>query len=341
VKALRDGTAASEGGRPQRRWWGWLKLLFRVLILVLVTWGIAKTVRQAQQEFAAHQFAWREVDLGWLCLAAVSYVAGLAPCWVFWHRTLWAMGQRPRWQESLRAHWIGHLGKYIPGKAMVVVLRTGLVYSERVNRTVAATSVFVETLTMMAVGAFVAAVCLLLTNQNVLLMWLAVGMMVGSGAPTLPPIFRRLVRLLQVRRANPQIDEAIAGVDYRLMAFGWSIISVGWVLMGVSLWATLQAIPGAGLSLREVPLLVATVGLAMVAGFVSLIPGGLGARDYVLMKLLAPHCGAHVALMSAVLLRVVWLLSEVVLSAILYVDLVRARRGAARSRARLECGNDV
>ncbi|NLX57198.1 MAG: hypothetical protein GXY58_18985, partial [Planctomycetaceae bacterium] len=184
MKALRDGTAASEGGRPQRRWWGWLKLLFRVLILVLVTWGIAKTVRQAQQEFAAHQFAWREVDLGWLCLAAVSYVAGLAPCWVFWHRTLWAMGQRPRWQESLRAHWIGHLGKYIPGKAMVVVLRTGLVYSERVNRTVAATSVFVETLTMMAVGAFVAAVCLLLTNQNVLLMWLAVGMMVGSGAPT-------------------------------------------------------------------------------------------------------------------------------------------------------------
>ena len=52
--------------------------------------------------------------------------------------------------------------------------------------------------------------------------------------------------MLQVRRANPQIDEAIAGVDYRLMAFGWLIISVGWVLMGLSLWATLRAIPGGG-----------------------------------------------------------------------------------------------
>jgi hypothetical protein len=228
----------------------------------------------------------------------------------------------------MRAHWIGHLGKYIPGKAMVVILRTGLVYSDRVNRTVAATSVFVETLTMMAVGAFVAAVCLLLTTRDAALTWLAVGMMVGSGAPTLPPIFRRIVKLLQVHRANPQIDEAIAGVDYRLMAFGWLIISAGWVLMGISLWATLQAIPGAGVPLRELPLLIATVGLAMVAGFISLIPGGLGVRDWILMTLLAPQCGAKVALVSAVLLRIVWLLSEVAVSAILYVDVLRARRQA-------------
>jgi len=322
------GSDDVSAGSGRRRRWAVLKQLFRLAILALVAWGIWKTVQQAQAEFTAREFAWRQVDPGWLLLAGLLYLGGLAPCWVFWHRTLWAMGQRPTWRESMRAHWIGHLGKYIPGKAMVVVMRTGLVYSERVNRTVAATSVFIETLTMMAVGAFVAAVSLLLSSKDARLTWLALGMMVGSGAPTLPPIFRRIVRLLQVRRANPQIDQAMAGVSYRLMGFGWLIISGGWVLMGVSLWATLRAIPGAGLPLDQLPLITATVGLAMVAGFISLIPGGLGVRDGILMTLLAPQCGAQVALVSAVLLRVVWLLSEVVVSAILYVDVLRVRRQA-------------
>lgn len=322
-----DGAAIAPGAVGRRRWWRPVKQVLRLLILALVTWGIWKTVRKAQGELAQHEFAWDQVDVRWLGLAAVLYVAGLVPCWIFWHRTLWAMGQRPRWRESLRAHWIGHLGKYIPGKAMVVVLRTGLVFSDRVSRTVAATSVFIETLTMMAVGAFVAAVCLLLTTENRSLTWVALAMMIGSGTPTLPPIFRRVVKLLQVHRANPQIDAAIAGVDYRLMAFGWLIIGIGWVSMGLSLWATLEAMPGAALSLRALPLLTATVGLAMVAGFISLIPGGLGVRDWLLMTLLAPTCGPTVALVSAVLLRVVWLLSEVVISAILYMDVLYARRG--------------
>ncbi len=84
-------------------------------------------------------------------------------------------------------------------------------------------------------------------------------------------------------------------------------------------------------SLRELPLLTATVGLAMVAGFISLIPGGLGVRDWILMTLLAsqPQYGAKVAIVSAVLLRIVWLLSEVAVSAILYVDVLRVRRQAS------------
>ena len=64
----------------------------------------------------------------------------------------------------------------------------------------------------------------------------------------------------------------------------------------------------------------------MVAGFLSLIPGGLGVRDWILMTLLAPQYGAKTAVVSTVLLRVVWLLSELVVSAILYVDVLRVRR---------------
>jgi hypothetical protein len=329
MQPQRDSTDVREDRWP-RRWVPVLKLLFRVVVLILVTGGIWETVQQASNEFARHQFALEQVDLRWLCAAGLLYLVGLAPCGVFWHRTLWAMGQTPTWRESMRAFWIGHLGKYVPGKAMVVILRTGLIHSERVNRTVAATSVFIETLTMMAVGAFVSAVILLLTSDHAALTWLAVGLMLLSGIPTYPPLFRRVVRWLQVHRANPRIDQAIAGVGGRLIGFGWLIISIGWLVLGLSLWATLRAIPGAEpgwiASFRELPLLTAAVGLAMIAGFLSLIPGGLGVRDWILMTLLAPQYGAKTALVSAVLLRIVWLLSELVISAILYVDVLRVRR---------------
>ncbi len=308
-------------------------LSVRVLVLCLVAWGIWRTVSKALPQLAERGFSVRQVSLLWMSAAGFFYLIGLVPCWLFWHRTLRAMGQEPRWRESARAFWIGHLGKYVPGKAMVVVLRTGLVHSERVSRTAAATSVFVETLSMMAVGAFLASVILLVSSEHWPLTCLALGLMIGSGVPTIPPVFRFLVRLLQVQRANPQIEQAITGVDYRLMATGWVAISVGWVFLGLSLWATLRALPSVEASLGSLPLLTATVALAMVAGFLSLIPGGLGVRDWILMVLLAPHYGADVALVSAILLRLVWLLSELLVSAILYVDVWRARRATVRTNA--------
>lgn len=96
------------------------------------------------------------------------------------------MGQRPWKRASLRAYFVGHLGKYVPGKALVVVIRTALIRSRRVDATVAATSVFVETLTLMAVGALVAASILIILSDQWQLILLAVLLMACSGLPTIP-----------------------------------------------------------------------------------------------------------------------------------------------------------
>lgn len=322
-----DESAGAER-TSRRRWVFAIKTLIRLLVLSLVGWGIWRTVAKAADQWP-EDLSWIDIDPAWFALAGVFYAAGLVPCWVFWHRTLLAMGQAPNWRESLRAFWIGHLGKYVPGKAMVVILRTSLVQSDRVSKTVAATSVFVETLTMMSVGAFLSSVILLFVSDNIWLTLLAVGLMAGSGIPTLPPIFRRVVRMLRVEKANPQIETAIAGLNYSLVLTGWISIAGGWLLLGASLWATLHALPGTAPALAQLPLLTAAVGLAMVAGFLSLIPGGLGVRDLILMELLVPDYGPVAAFASAILLRLAWLLSELLISAILYVDVWYSRRDAS------------
>ncbi len=303
---------------PRRRLIRIAKLVFRLLIFSLVCYGIWHTVQKAIVDLQAREFGINQIRPWWLVLAGAFYLAGLLPCWLFWQRTLHAMGQRPRWIESLRAYYIGSLGKYVPGKALVVVLRTGLVRSERCDTTVAAVSVFVETLTMMAVGAFVAAAVLgSMYAHQVWLLGLAIGLMLCAGVPTAPPIFRRLVRMVGVKKVNPHIDAALAGLDFRLMLYGWLTIGLGWLLLGLSLWATLQAIPTtttAPVVFSDLPLVTACVALALVAGFLSLLPGGIGIREFVVMTLLAAPFGEGAAAISAILLRLVWLLAELTMA---------------------------
>ncbi|TVS12292.1 MAG: UPF0104 family protein [Planctomycetaceae bacterium] len=299
----------------------WLKNLVRLTLLVLVTIGIWHTIGRAIEDLRAQEFELSQIRPGYLLAAGLCYLAGLLPCWWFWHRTLQAMGQRPTCRETLRAFYIGHLGKYVPGKALVVVLRTDLVRSPRVSTSVAATSVFVETLTMMGMGAFIAAALLAaLFREHVWLIVLALGLMIAAVAPTLPPVFRGLVRLVGVRRVDPDIDAALAGLDYRLMSLGWITVAAGWCLLGVSLWLVLQA-NGAPVTFtpHDLALVTACVALAIVAGFLSLLPGGIGIREFVVMTLLAQPFGAGVAAISAILLRLVWLLGEVLLAGVLYV----------------------
>jgi hypothetical protein len=104
-----------------------------------------------------------------------------------------------------------------------------------------------------------------------------------------------------------------------------------WIVLGLSLVATLKSMPGVQLGEQlgwaELPeallLAICCVALATVAGFLSMIPGGLAVRELVLITLLAPEYGEVAALVSAVLLRLIWLLSEVAVSTILYLAPIR------------------
>jgi uncharacterized membrane protein YbhN (UPF0104 family) len=315
----------------------------------LVAVGIWHFVLKAIDELSAKHFSFGDIRPWWLVVAGVAYLGGSVPSWLLWHRVLHAMGQRPGRFESLRAFFIGHLGKYIPGKAMVVVMRTVLVFSNRCGKTVAAIGVFAETLTTMAVGAFVAAAVLgvlgLWFREGLwlapidptaprIVRWLAewfqeefwpvllsVACMLAVGVPTLPPIFRRLVRMVGARKMDPHIDAALAGLDFRLMLYGWVIVTAGWALTGLSLWATLRAIPTATtipVGWEHWPLATAIAALGVVAGFVSMLPGGVGIREYVVMTLLAGPFGVGAATIAAVLSRLVWLLAELAISVGLY-----------------------
>jgi glycosyltransferase 2 family protein len=191
----------------------------------------------------------------------------------------------------------------------------------------------------MAVGALLAAVLsMFVLKLDWTLTALALGIAAACAAPTIPPVARFLahigaLRLKQptgitsqsngVAGSNEQADKAgseFDGIHLPLLASGWIASSVCWLLLGLSLGATLRAIGVTELdTVAQLPLLVAAVTFAVVSGFASMLPGGLGVRDLLLMQLLAPHFGDANALVAAVLMRLVWLVSELCVCVILYV----------------------
>ena len=101
----------------------------------------------------------------------------------------------------------------------------------------------------------------------------------------------------------------------------WS--SAGWVLLGLSQLAVVRAMGArraakALVALGQVPVVIAAVALATVAGFVvAVLPGGLGVREGVLMSALAPALGPDRAVVAALLLRLVWVVAELAAAAVL------------------------
>ena len=315
--------------RSQARGKKWLLAAVKLLVAAAILWWVWDTLADGWaglRERDGGQWHWQP---WWLVASGGIYLLGLMPFALFWHHVLRVLGQQAHLGETLRAYYIGHLGKYVPSKAMVVVLRAGLIRGRRVDTGVAAVSVFLETLTMMAVGAFAAAAYLaLLYEEEAFVSWscAAALLMLVSLAPTLPPVFRRLVRLSRVGRSNPLITEKLGRLSYRTLLTGWALGLLGWILLGLSYWATLRAMGVPELDpIRHLPRYVAGVSLAVVAGFLLLIlPGGVGVREAFLAKLMLSYLEPRVAeadaaaWASAFLLRLVWTVSELGISGIMY-----------------------
>lgn len=298
----------------------WLLLLLKLAIFALVAWFVRGTLIAAWEQLGRHPL---RLEPLWLLGAGGVYLLGLAPAALFWYYALRVMGQKPGIWDTLRAYYVGHLGKYVPGKALVVIIRVGMVGGEKVHMGVAAASVFVETLTMMAVGAFIAALIVAMAlGEEVMLFWGAVGLMLLAVLPTLPPVFRPIAKAA-VGRNDPAVAARLRNLRYRTLAVGWLCMAPVWAAVGVSLWCVLRAMGIERFSpWDDLPTLTATAALATVAGFLSLIPGGLGVRDLLLIHLLA-HPGLFAlgqveAAVGGALLRIVWVLSETLISAILY-----------------------
>jgi uncharacterized membrane protein YbhN (UPF0104 family) len=298
------------------QWRKWLLLAGKLAVVAVLAWWVHDSIRKGLEELGKHSW---QAQPGWIALSGLLYLAAMFPSALYMQRLLVATGQDAPLPATLRAFYVSQVGKYTPGKAMVVLLRIALLRRPGIEGTVVAAAAFAETLTTMAVGSFWAMVLLIVWHRDSPGLIAAAGaMFLATGLPTLPHVMQWLIRLLGVSRINPTAAEKLGNVPYGTLAAGWLGISLAWPLYALSLWAALRGLGQDAHVLHDMPLHLTSVALSVVAGFLALIPGGLGVREFVLLKLLLPRYGETVAIVSVGLLRLVWLVAEVLISAILY-----------------------
>lgn len=308
---------------------------FKTALLALVAWGVHSTLWQAWQQLESEHWNVSQLRPSWLLIAGTLYLLGqLGPGW-FWWRVLRWLGQPARPLETLRAYYIGHIGKYAPGKAMVIVLRAGLLRCGGTTATAATVAVFFETLTTMGIGAAMAVIILVARFRDDLkLIGIAVLLWAIVSAPTNPTAFRYLVRFTGAGKLDPLMAERLVHIRYGSLVTCWFEIATGWLLMGLSLWATARA---AGFHSQlgifdEVAFCTAAVALSVVGGFLSFLPGGLGVREAVLLELLTPLYHADGALIASLVSRLVWIVAELAIAGVLYPSTRRTPDSGQASR---------
>ena len=301
-----------------------------LLVLAVVLWFAGGTLQQAWQQLSATEV---HLSLGWSIVAALIYLVALAPMAAYWGLALRSLGQHPRTVDLIRGYYLGHLGKYVPGKAMVIALRTGVLKGAGCDARATVVSLFLETLTFMATGAAMAAAMLVIQgNGGPAHVGLALALAAVAGLPVTPPIAKRLARLVLKKRngsisskepaskesASKESADLLDGITWPLALTGLLAASLSWSVLGLSLWATLRAVGvESAMPFSQIGLWIESSSLPMVAGFLSLLPGGVVVRDTLVVELLTPQISPETALLAAALWRLVTVLSEFALCGIM------------------------
>ncbi len=291
------------------------------LIVGAVSWHFARLLRRPE--------LWENppsLRPEWLVGTAGGYVVAFGLWGAYWCRLLATMNQPVKPGAAVRAYFQSQLGKYVPGKALAIVLRVWLVHDSGVRPAVAAVTAVYETLTTMASGCLLAVILFPLAaeipSQH---RWMLLGLLPLATVPIFPAIFNRLAR----RAARPFLaphSPPLPQFTLPDLLRGLAQTSIGWLFLGLSLRATLL-----GFGHDGVPWLtcVVYVAFAYVAGFLTLpLPGGLGVRDALLQQLLAASLsqsmdrpeGDALAAVVALSLRLWWTLTELTLAGMAFLS---------------------
>ena len=320
-------TATVPPRRTGRRWWPVVKwTLFSILLYFVVkrAWAIWQSSPPTTIQ----------IQFGWLILAGLLYLVAWIPSIWFWRALLNRLDQHPGHYPSIRAYYVGHVGKYVPGKALVLVIRAALLKPFGINPILAALTAAYETLVAMACGAAIGIALapasipdgvwihlpqgLQFLRRQTLLVPLVVAVLTIATTPFSARLFTRVGR-----KVIPPADDEVrsTGITAGLMIQGLFVSSVGWAIMALSLGCTLQALSDTSIDLSQFPVWLAAVCLSGFIGFVILVaPGGIGVREWVLIEILKdqPTIGPDKAVLAAGLLRLIWFAAELVVAGPLY-----------------------
>lgn len=311
------------------RYWPLIKLAILAVVLVF----IAQRAIQLWKSTPPQSIS---VSVIWLIPAGIAYFAGWLPSVWLWMAFMRSMRQPLDWGTAVRAYYVGHLGKYVPGKALALVIRGTMIEGTGASPLLAGITGMCETIVSMATGAalFLAFSPFVFHETSAagrfvpwswcrampITFMVVVALCTFATTPFSAWFFTRLSR--KITSQGVLSNESSPSIPATLVCKGVCATSVGWIFHALSLSFVVQSVSGDFLLISQFPLAIAAATFSMVGGFVVLIaPGGLGVREGLLIEVLKdqPHVGPAVAILVAGLWRATMFLTELGAAGILFI----------------------
>lgn len=344
-----NGPGAMVSAGRSRQAWLWAGVKWGLTLLVIGFVGVRAAALWRENATTDLSLHW-----GWLGLAGIFYTLGWLPSVWFFRASLIRLGDHISWPATVRAYYVGHLGKYVPGKAMVPLIRGQMVATAGGRIQTGALAVVYETLVMMGVAVemsvafFPFLIPEHLAHRSVLVQrvvsWAPVAWLVDHPAivplatlvlvvVTLPLVARLFSFAARWLAPGDGSEQPTGSIGAGLIGGGALVFVVAWMIQGLALWATLRGV-GADVSILQLPQWSVCCALSMAAGFLAIFaPGGIGVREGALIEILKvqPGVDPRGAIAAAFLLRAVGFLAEVIVAIILYFGLARWARPSSET----------
>ncbi len=271
-----------------------LKITVFAALLVIVGWNL----HGAWREVGIARFkAAIDIDWRWSLLAGLCFVAELSTSAAAW---LWLQRQLDQAGSAVfmyGAYFFSQLGKYVPGKIMLLILRLERTSRRNVSKAAVTISTLMENATFMVSGAATAVLILLqfITARNPAghrwLLLLALSSMAVLLTAIHPAVFYRILNPVLRKMGRSEIASEQRLSMNALLASVVMMIPC-WFFGGLASWATIRCL--LPVSFGHFWGLVAAFTFSVLAGMVSFLPGGFGVREVVQALLLLPIITASI-----------------------------------------------
>lgn len=269
-----------------------LMAMASLVILLRANWGT----------LASREWRVRPVPLA-LSFVAYSVALGMA-IWA-WGQIMNTLGTPVRWRQHIRIYCITNLARRLPGVLWHVVGRVALYDEKEASKTVISVGSGLE-LILTALSGLGVGIMAWPGSVDQLFhpMWIVGGLALGLLA-----VHPRVLHVLLTRLG---VSVGASGELRYRQVLGWLLIyGLIWLMGGLVLFALIETIYP--VSLEWLPRTVGAWSLSgMVAVVAAVLPVGLGFRELTLSLLLATFLPEGIALVTAILSRLLLTLYELI-----------------------------
>ena len=263
-----------------------LRWVFLVAVLGFAYWGLRDRGGELLDTV-------QRTSVVGLVVAAALVLAGLLVTSVAWLRLLTGFGHRMPPGEDQRVFFVGQLGKYIPGSIWSMGAHADLARGFDVPmRVTVGTSLMFLWLNLATSGLVAGLLVASGWWAPGLPAWLVALGLVGCVVGLTPPVVERAGSRLAGGSGTLRLSSGAVGVLVGLMAVTWTCYAVAMTALA----------PSPSVDLFPVATGAFTTAYA-VGVLVVLAPAGIGAREVILVALLAPVTGVTTATALALLTR--------------------------------------